>query len=76
MIKNQTDTTAIPKEKGDAAQLTLATLVAKSNKIKELGKTLDKLTNSQLRTLLVALKRTGNRALPTLKKDVLLWLME
>ena len=41
-----------------------------------MGKTPDKLTNAQLRTLLVALKCTGNRALPTLKRDMLLRLME
>ena len=74
--KNKSNTAAIAKQKGDAAQLALAVLVAKANGIKVPEKTADKPTRAQLRTLLVAPKRTADRALLALKKDTLLHLTE
>ena len=56
------------------ARLTLAILVAKTDKIKALRKPADKFTNTQLHILLVVLKCASNRALTMLKKDMQLHL--
>ena len=50
--------------------------VTAANKIKALGIATDKLTVAQLKILLAPLKRIGDRAMPTNKKDLNLRLIE
>ena len=73
---NTTNTRRLAKERGDEARLLHASKVAKANEIKELGKSPDKLTIHQLKTLLAPLKRTGDKGVPSRKSELLLKLIE
>ena len=71
-----TNTKRLAKEKGDEARLLHASKVAKANEVKALGKTPDKLTISQIKTLLAPLKRPEDKGLPSKKSELLLTLIE
>ena len=64
------------KEKGDAARLVLLQKVDKANTIRALNKPNSQLNNEQLKILCAALKRDGDKAIPTLKADLLSRLRE
>ena len=71
-----TNTSRIEKQKGEEARLVHVSKVAKSNEVKALGKTSDKLTMAQIKLLLVPLKRPGDKVLPNKKSELLLKLIE
>ena len=73
---NTTNTMRLAKEKGDKACLLHASKVAKANEIKALGKSPDKLTILQLKTLLAPLKRTWDKGVPSKKSELLLKLIK
>ena len=74
--QNTANTKKIANEKGEAARLLLQAKVTAANTIKALGIATDKLTVAQLKFLLAPLKRIGDRAMSTNKKDLNLRLIE
>ena len=64
------------KEKGDAARLVLLEKVEKADKIRALNLPNSQLNISQLKILVAALKRDGDKAIPAKKADLLIRLEE
>ena len=68
------DSRRISWEKSDAVRQNMIVLREKTAKIKALNKATDRLTIVQIKVLLAPCKRTGDKALPS-KRDELLWLL-
>ena len=76
IAQNTVNTKRIANEKGEAARVLLQTKVTAANELKAMGISRDKLTGAQLKILLAPLKRAGDRAMPTTKKDLYSRLVE
>ena len=68
--KHTEDSKRIAEEKGDAARVAQRTKQAAADILKSRNISKDKLTISQIKTMLAPLKRTGDKALPTLNADI------
>ena len=76
VTKHTDDMNVKQKKKSEAARLAMAELAQKAAEVKALGNTPDKLTITQIKTLLAPLKRKGDKALPTRKNELLTRLRE
>ena len=76
MNKHTEDSKRIAEEKGEAARVTQREKQAAADILKSQNISQNKLTVSQIKTLLGPLKRQGDKALPTLKADLLKRLVE
>ena len=73
---NNTNSKHIAKEKGEASRLDILAKVAKSNKIKALGKAPTSLTIEQLKILLALLRRHKDKKMRTKNGDYVFRPME
>ena len=74
--ENATNQKAAAKEKGDTERTILLAKIAKTDKVKALGKRNTELTIEQLKTLLAPLKWQGGKKMPTRKADMMKHLEE